>query len=358
RMHIPELILNWPEEPEEYVHGLRSFKGLPILACVAILFNFQLNPVSPYIGSGQLDGEGIPPDFFSDVDVRKGFAYAFDYDRYIREVFMGEASQPATPVIEGLPYHNPEQDKYSFNLTKAEQHFRAAWRGEMWANGFTMGITYNRGNIPRMKVCEILKSGVESLNPKFHIEIHEVDWYTFLKQLVDRELTLFLFGDMAILPDSYELLYSFMHSEGDLAYFQGYSNPTVDALIEEGMRTMDETRRLIISYELQRIYHEDCIGIPRYQPFRRHWERDRVQGWYYNPIYPGGYYYHYWKGYKGDTDKDYDVDLDDLYSVLIGYGLTLEEAMARYGVPAGTDVDGDGWIDLDDLFWVLVNYDS
>jgi hypothetical protein len=45
-----------------------------------------------------------------------------------------------------------------------------------------------------------------------------------------------------------------------------------------------------------------------------------------------------------------------LYNVLIGYGLTLEDAMAMYGVPPGTDVDEDGRIDLDDLYWVLWNY--
>jgi len=58
----------------------------------------------------------------------------------------------------------------------------------------------------------------------------------------------------------------------------------------------------------------------------------------------------------GDTDGDFDVDLDDLYNVLIGYGLTIEDAMATYGVPPGTDVDEDGMVDLDDLYWVLINY--
>ncbi|MFQ5866028.1 MAG: hypothetical protein ACE5IW_12445 [bacterium] len=58
----------------------------------------------------------------------------------------------------------------------------------------------------------------------------------------------------------------------------------------------------------------------------------------------------------GDTDLDGDVDLDDLYNVLIAYGMTIEDAMATYGVPPGTDIDGDGWIDLDDLYEVLWNY--
>ena len=36
-------------------------------------------PTSNYIGSGQLDGNGVPPDFFSDLHIRKAFAYSFDF---------------------------------------------------------------------------------------------------------------------------------------------------------------------------------------------------------------------------------------------------------------------------------------
>ena len=63
----------------------------------------------------------------------------------------------------------------------------------------------------------------------------------------------------------------------------------------------------------------------------------------------------YWRE-PGDVDDDGDVDLDDLYYVLIAYGMTIEDAMATYGVPPGTDIDNDGTIDLDDLYCVLRNY--
>src|SRR5512140_1124350 len=44
---------------------------------------------NPYIGSGKLDGNGIPPDFFTDVNVRKGFSYSFDWDTFITDVYKG-----------------------------------------------------------------------------------------------------------------------------------------------------------------------------------------------------------------------------------------------------------------------------
>ena len=44
-----------------------------------LLFSAQkINPTgNPNIGSGKLDGNGIPPDFFADINVRKAFLHAF-----------------------------------------------------------------------------------------------------------------------------------------------------------------------------------------------------------------------------------------------------------------------------------------
>jgi len=370
RKHIPELILNWvpgswsAPDLEEYPPGIRCNKDIPSLAISPVMFfNFDIATNSPYLGPGFdpanpyiIAEDRIPINFFSDKDVRKAFAYAFDYDKYIREVYMGEASQPATPVIEGLPYHNPDQDKYSFNLTKTEQHFRAAWSGQVWTNGFTMTLVYRPGNVPRQKAWEMLKTSVESLNSNFHINIEEEwPWWIWPFGWL-RRYPMIISGWLADYPDPHNFVHPFMHSDGVFAYWQRYSNATVDALVEEGIRTLNETRRREIYYQLQKIYHDEVPSVPLVQPVGRHWERDWVQGWYYNPTYPGSYFYHLWKGYLGDTDKDYDVDLTDLYNVLIGYGLTIEDAIVMYGVPSGTDVDKDGMVDLDDLYWVLINY--
>ncbi len=53
---------------------LRLCKGAPLITRTDVFFNFNIaNPEggNPFIGCGKLDGNGIPPDFFSDVHVRK-----------------------------------------------------------------------------------------------------------------------------------------------------------------------------------------------------------------------------------------------------------------------------------------------
>jgi parallel beta-helix repeat protein len=87
-----------------------------------------------------------------------------------------------------------------------------------------------------------------------------------------------------------------MYGGGGFPPFQMYSNSTIDMLVREGIGTMNETARRQIYYELQSLYHEDCPSVPLYQPIGRRFERDWVQGWYYNPLLLGNYFYVQWKG--------------------------------------------------------------
>jgi peptide/nickel transport system substrate-binding protein len=290
--------------PRQYISevdgaaGIRCVKDLPSVQLDAVFFNFEIDPSSPYIGSGKLDGNGIPPNFFSDINVRKAFAYSFDWKTYIAQAMLGEAKQVPGPIPEGFPYFNPNQEMYQLNLTKAEEYFKAAWDGQVWEKGFTIEVLYNTGNLARKTAAEILKTNIESLNPKFHVTVTEVDWGTvYIPALRKHTLTLFIIGWLADYPDPHNFVFPFMHSSGDYALSQGYSNSEADELIERGISESDPAVRQEIYYRLQEIYFEDVPSFIIDQPLVRHWERDWVQGWYYNPIYPGLYFYVLSKGY-------------------------------------------------------------
>jgi peptide/nickel transport system substrate-binding protein len=141
--------------------GVRSIYPLEQLMCEALFFTFNISTSSPLMGvpgglpKGTVNENGIPPDFFTDINVRKGFACAFNYSKLIAEALRGEAYQPATPIIPGLPFYNPAQEKYRVNLTEANRYFSLAWGGQLWSSGFNFTICYNEGNAYRRKACEI-----------------------------------------------------------------------------------------------------------------------------------------------------------------------------------------------------------
>ena len=254
--------------------------------------------------------------------------------------YLNESSYPATPAIRGLPYRRPEawyaENQYYYNVTEAEYYFKLAWGGgpenaghdptqvtspgDVWTKGFTLPVTYNVGNIPRKTMAEDeIKLHVEALNPLFTVDAYEVEWGTvYIPELFNGELTLFIIGWLADYPDPHNFFFPFMHTEGAFSAWQSYSDPEVDALIEEGGTCVNETRREEIYYELQEIYIRDAPSVCTYQPLGRHWERTWVYGWYYNPIYPGfGYYAHMWKDVPPLIETIQPVDIsviDTLYN--------------------------------------------
>ncbi len=268
----------------EGVEGIRVFKDLPSLVVYFLEFNYAIPYSSPHIGSGSLDGYGIPPDFFNDIDVRRAFAYAFDYDSVINNFWDGEALQPASVIIEGLPFHNPDQATYTFDLDMARAHLMQAWGGEVWEKGFTFSLTYLAGSATWYAIAEMLKVNIESLHSegKFHIELVGLSWW----EIWAMEWPTFIWGWGADFADPDNFVYPLLHSSQAI---NGYSDAYVDYLIEAGVSTVDPAEREAIYYQLQSVYHDEAISLPIAQPLSRHYERDWVQGWYYNPFFTDYY---------------------------------------------------------------------
>jgi peptide/nickel transport system substrate-binding protein len=265
--------------------NLKVYQNLPQLRYDVFNFTQNINPDSNWVGSGKVDGNGIPLDFFSDKDVRIGFNYAFDWETYIQDVFLGEMTQTASPVVKGLPYFNEKQEMYSLDLAKAEEHLKAAWDGQVWEKGFKFTVTYNTGNISRKTACDILKAKLAAINPKFQVTVQQIEWSDFLDQYAQSLLPMFQIGWQADYPDPHNFVQPYMHSEGVYAAAMGYSNPDVDALIEEGIGA-DPDRREEIYYELQKIYHDDALGIALGQQLGRRYFKAWVKGYIFNPVDP------------------------------------------------------------------------
>ena len=130
-------------------------------------FNWQINVEggNPYVGSGALDGNGIPPDFFSDIHIRKAFNYCFDFEAMIKDALAGEGVQAQGPILaghDGLP-SKAKPPLYSYDPAKCEEEFKLADvdkdgipagedEDDVWNRGFYMQIAYNAGNDTR-RLC-------------------------------------------------------------------------------------------------------------------------------------------------------------------------------------------------------------
>jgi peptide/nickel transport system substrate-binding protein len=268
-----------PYVPEvEVMPGLKLFK-VPQLSQTSAFFNRRLTPVgNPNIGSGKLDGNGIPPDFFADADVRKAFLHAFDRRTYQEDVFNNLVILPTSPNIEGLPYHR-DIPVYAFDLNKSADYLKKARNGEIWRKGFEMVIAHNTGNEMREAAAWMLAENIMSLNPRFRIEVRNVEWKDYLVQYRNYMYPIFITGWVADYADPHNFMYTFMHSRGVYGRFVGYRNSEVDRLCEAGIATVDPDRRKQIYARLQQLWYEESIGIPLYQQINVRAYRDYVHGY-------------------------------------------------------------------------------
>ena len=261
-----------------------------------IFFIFDINPVAnPDIGSGKLDGDGIPHDFFADKDVRKGFAYAFDYAGFIRDVERGHGTQATGFIPKSLPGYDPSNPVYAYDPAKAAEHLKKAWGGKVWDKGFRFTLTFNSGNEPRQTVSQMIKRSIESLNPKFRIDVRPVQWPTFLDAQNAHKLPMFVMGWQADYPDPHNFAFPMMHEKGIFPQDQRWSNPEATRLVEEGLRETSMAKRKLIYKKLLRLAYEEVPHLVLVDAVRYRTQRDWVKGWYHNAIFPdspwGSYYY-------------------------------------------------------------------
>lgn len=276
----------------EGLPGVVVTDGLPSLeAQNTVLFNFNTEPKdNPWLGSGGL-GDGVPPDFFADVEVRKAFAFAFDYDAFIREGYRSKAIQAHGPIPAVLFGYNPKQKPWPFSPYQAEGAFKRAKNGQVWEHGFALSIAYTEGNAERRIACRLLKEGVEKLNAKFHVDCRALPESRLLDELRAHRLPAFVYRWILDYPDPHNAVEPFLHSRGYFASMLGYNNPRADAMIEAAASEIDPAKRKALYHELQALAIFDAPAIFTADSYNIVVRRAKVQGWLYHPIQPYGTLY-------------------------------------------------------------------
>lgn len=288
QMYFPQL---------EGLPGVEAIDGLQNLERGTILlFTFQVNPTgNTNLGSGKLDGDGIPSDFFSDKNVRKGFAFSIDYDGYVRDILRGKGRQAVSFIPPGLVGYKADLPKYSFDPKKAAEHFQKAWGGKAWEKGFKFTLVYNAGSAPAQTLSNMIKKNIEALNAKFKIDVRSLQWSTFLDQTQAKKVPLTLGAWGADYPDAHNFAFPFVHSKGYFPGKQGYKNPEADALVEEAAGELDLKRREELYVKLQKLIYEEVPHINIAEGVRYRTQRSWVKGFVHNPIFPespyGSYFY-------------------------------------------------------------------
>jgi peptide/nickel transport system substrate-binding protein len=224
------------------VQGLKVYDDIPNNAATAIFMNQKIADPA-ILGSGKLDGNGIPANFFSDASVRKAFAYAFDYQRYIKEVQLGKGVQRTMLLPDMFFGYDANVKKYGYDAKLAEVFFRKAFGGEVWTKGFKLTARYRANSVAAQTAMEILKAGVERINPKFKVELSAKPWSEFLKDSQAGKEAMIIVGWAPDYADPDNFVHTFYHSQGYYNPRANFKDSLLDSLIDQTRITTDRAKR-------------------------------------------------------------------------------------------------------------------
>jgi len=265
--------------------GIKYYEDQPTLVIGGLYFNREIAAQdNPLIGSGKLDGQGVTADFFTSEDVRLGFIYAWDEEVFLKDIGSGAYTDPVTPFPVGLDFRNEAVKRMPHDMTKAEAHFKKAFGGKVWDNGFKMDMLYNEGNDVRRGAAMLLAENVMKLNPKFQINVRSVEWSEYVDMIRKANMPAYWCGWAPDYPDPDNYANPFMHSQGHWAHQCGYANSEVDRLVEEAAIALDPDVRRKNYYRLQEIFQEDTVGIIYGQAVDTLFFKDWINGYFFNPM--------------------------------------------------------------------------
>ena len=281
---------------------IQAWVNEPQAAMTPAQFNWNINIEggNPYAGSGALDGNGIPADFFQDIHVRKAFNYCFDFDAMINDALAGEGIQAQGPIIAGMMgYREGEAPLFYYDPVKCEEEFKLADvdhdgipagedEDDVWEMGFYFQIAYNTGNDTRRLSSEILKAGLEAVNPNFAITVVGMPWPVLLNSRREAKLPIYVGGWLEDFHDPHNWVHPFLHSQGNYGRVINMTPEIAaefDALIEEAASLTTVEERRPIYEEIQLKAQEEAVVIWMYQPIGRSHLQRWIKGFFFNPAY-------------------------------------------------------------------------
>ncbi|MBI3297045.1 MAG: hypothetical protein HYZ75_02695 [Elusimicrobia bacterium] len=261
----------------------RAVKGVKIVEAPPgggsgeiVFFTFRTEPGSPFLGSGKLDGRGVPPDFFAQKPVREGFAFALDFEDYLRRGLAGRGRRSSGPIPPGLVLD--DAPARAFDLGRAAAALKKAYGGELWNRGFTLTLAYSPSNANRTVLAELLRVGLAKVNPRFVVKVKTLSSQALYAAAERHELPLFIASYDADYPDPHTFAYGLLAGSGYYPSVQRYRNTEIDRLIAVAATMGWGPERMAAYREVTRLAAADVPHVTTYEPVRFTAARENVRG--------------------------------------------------------------------------------
>lgn len=206
---------------------------------------------------------------WSKVEARRAIAYAIDRAAIVQAVSFGTAVQNQLAIPSESTWY-VEHSPFSTDPNRARDLLSQA--------GVQGGpvVFMATGEYPEtVTVGQILANALRPLG--FDVQIQTVDFATWLARQSAGDWDMLMLGWLGNI-DPNDFYYNQHHSSGSNNH-QGYANPRVDELLDQGSAETDTDRRKEIYAEAARTIADECSYIYLYNPAVLQAWRDDVTGY-------------------------------------------------------------------------------
>lgn len=200
---------------------------------------------------------------FDDIRVRKAINYAIDKQEIIDGVLLGLGEPVSSPYKPGTRWTNPDLEPYPYNVAKAKALLQEAGFADHDDDGIldregkplAFEILTNQ-NKQREMSAVLIQRRLKEIG--IDVQIRVLEWASFVGRYIktgDFDVVLLGWG-LSLDPDQYSIWHSSQQEPGQFNFI-GYSNPRVDALLEQGRLELDPDKRMKIYHEFAEILLED-----------------------------------------------------------------------------------------------------
>jgi oligopeptide transport system substrate-binding protein len=202
---------------------------------------------------------GVEP--FNDPKVRQAFAHAIDREKIAHVVLKDMLPVAQGIMMPGLPGYNPDSKALSFDPELAQQLLKESKYGGPDGLPAVSITEVGGGATVGFDTQAMVEMWKENLG--VDVQIEQTEAATFFEDLDSGRLQMYVTGWIMDYPDPEDILDIHFYSQSRLNNTR-YSNPDVDALLEQARTEQDVNQRLSLYQQAEQIVIQEAVWVPLY----------------------------------------------------------------------------------------------
>jgi peptide/nickel transport system substrate-binding protein len=226
-----------------------------------------------------------PP--FDNVKVRQALNYLVPRDEILKAVYFGTARETKSPISEIYPAYTDQYFDYKTDVAKAKEFLKEAGVPD----GFKTQLGYRTSEPIEEEIALILKTAFAKAG--VDVELQKLPASTLVDKYTKGEMPMYFFRDMAIVPDAAYVANLWLNS-GSLINYSHFKSDEVDKLINDGLTSTDEDKRVEGMHRVQQVVMQQAPWVFLMNPGYQLATRANVKGYsWYTPN--GNSWYDFYK---------------------------------------------------------------